>query len=225
LVEPTRYPQYRLSSFGRKEIVSTSTPDIIDFLAGIETGSVLDHLRSERPQARENAQKSFLALFAPAFPSRFTAIERFIVASFVVGLHQQPNIGAFYFQQLTECGAGPETVAALRAETTRGSTVGPYGNYPAGPLSSENKSGLVYRVAEQNQAILGHRLSAALEHAHLLVFRPRDASPQALQVLLDAGWSADEVVTLSQLISFLAFQIRVIAGLSVLASTVKKAAA
>jgi uncharacterized protein YciW len=31
--------------------------------------------------------------------------------------------------------------------------------------------------------------------------------------MLDAGWSTTAVVTLSQLVSFLAFQIRVVAGL------------
>jgi uncharacterized protein YciW len=57
-----------------------------------------------------------------------------------------------------------------------------------------------------------------LQHAHLLVFHPRDASPAALQKLLDAGWSATDIVTLSQLVSFLTFQIRVVAGLRTLAA-------
>ena len=55
------------------------------------------------------------------------------------------------------------------------------------------------------------------EHAHLLVFHPRDAAPADLQALLDAGWSTTDIVTLSQLVAFLAFQIRVVAGLRVLA--------
>ena len=66
--------------------------------------------------------------------------------------------------------------------------------------------------------MFGGRLSAALEHAHLLVFRPRDASPAALQSLLDAGWSTTDIVTLSQLVAFLAFRIRVIVGLRALAA-------
>jgi CMD domain protein len=65
--------------------------------------------------------------------------------------------------------------------------------------------------------VLGERLSVALAHAHLLVFHPRDASPAALQSLLDAGWSSTEIVTLSQLVAFLAFQIRVVTGLRALA--------
>ena len=66
--------------------------------------------------------------------------------------------------------------------------------------------------------MLGARLSAALDHMHLLVFHPRDAAPAALQVLLDAGWSTTDIVTLSQIAAFLSFQIRVVAGLRVLAA-------
>jgi len=61
--------------------------------------------------------------------------------------------------------------------------------------------------------VLGPRLSAAFEHAHMLVLHPRDAAPPSLQELLNAGWSTTDIVTLSQLVSFLSFQIRVVAGL------------
>ncbi len=39
-----------------------------------------------------------------------------------------------------------------------------------------------------------------------------------MQALLDAGWSATDIVTLSQLVAFLSFQIRVVAGLRALAA-------
>jgi CMD domain protein len=78
----------------------------------------------------------------------------------------------------------------------------------------------VHRVAEAHQEALGPRLAAALEHVHMLVFHPRDADVRSLQALLDAGWSTTEVVTLSQLVAFLSFQIRVVAGLKVLAAKV-----
>jgi len=64
--------------------------------------------------------------------------------------------------------------------------------------------------------VLGGRLSAAFAHGHMLVFHPRDASPASLQALRDAGWSKTDIVTLSQLVAFLAFQIRAIAGLRAL---------
>ena len=41
---------------------------------------------------------------------------------------------------------------------------------------------------------------------------------RTLQALLDAGWSTPEIVTLSQLVAFLTFQIRVAAGLRTLAA-------
>ena len=45
--------------------MGTETSDVIDILAGIEPGSSLDGIRARRLQARENAQKSYVALFEP----------------------------------------------------------------------------------------------------------------------------------------------------------------
>ena len=54
----------------------------------------------------------------------------------------------------------------------------------------------------------------------MLVFHPRDATSDALKSLLDAGWSTTDVVTLSQIVAFLSFQIRVVVGLRTLAGNV-----
>jgi uncharacterized protein YciW len=51
----------------------------------------------------------------------------------------------------------------------------------------------------------------------MLVFHPRDAAPASLQALLDSGWSTTDIVTLSQIVAFLSFQIRVVTGLRTLA--------
>ncbi len=201
------------------------SPDIIDLLAGITPGSNLDRVRAQRPETREQAQQSYLALFQPKTVGDVSLVERQAVAGFVAGLHRQPDIYEFYVNPLEEGAAGRWLVEILNTEIGAGQATGPYGNYPEGPLSVENKAGLLYRVSETNRDVLGGKLSAAFEHAHLLVFRPREASPQALQVLLDAGWTTDGIVTLSQLVSFVAFQIRVIAGLSLLSAASKRAAA
>ncbi len=192
--------------------MSTIISDVIDHLAGIRPGSSLDRLRDQRPQARENAQKSYLALFEPEFPGDVTAVERYAVATFVVGLHRQSHVTGFYAAALDRLEHSRLT-DVINAEINRGSAKGPYGRYPQGPLTIEDKEGLAYKVSADNRESLGSRLAAALEHAHLLVFHPRDASPAALQKLLDAGWSTTDIVTLSQLVSFLSFQIRVVAGL------------
>ena len=198
--------------------MSETEPDVIDLLAGVAKGSRLDEVRAQRQETRDNAQKSHQALFAPKFPSRFTAEERYAVAAFAAGLHGDAGIAAFYRAGLVALN-GPRSVAeAIDTEIVPGRAEGPYGRYPEGPLSVEDKPGPVYRVSEANRETLGARLSAALEHAHLLILRPRDASPAALQSLLDAGFSTTDIVTLSQLVAFLSFQIRVIVGLRALAA-------
>jgi CMD domain protein len=195
--------------------MSAIIPDVIDHLVGIRPGSSLDRLRDQRPQARENAQKSYVALFHPEFPGDVTALERYAVAAFVAGLHQQPYVTNFYAAALQKL-ASAEIVDAIDAEIARSSAKGPYGRYPQGPLTVEDEEGLDYEVSPDHRDRLGSRLAAALQHAHLLVLHPRDASPASLQKLLDAGWSTTDIVTLSQLVSFLSFQIRVVAGLRAL---------
>jgi len=195
-----------------------ATPDIIDTLAGIEPGSALDAIRARRLQARDNAQKSYLSLFEPIDASDFSLVERAAVAAFVTGLHGESPVAAFYRDKLAANADGARLIEAIDAEIAGGKTSGPYGSYPAGPLSIENTAGLIYRVSAERKAALGPRLVAALEHAHLLVFRPRDAASADMKALLDAGWSATGIVTFSQLVAFLSFQLRVVSGLRTLAA-------
>lgn len=191
--------------------------DIIDKLVGIAPGSALDAIRNRRPQARDQAQASYRALFAPEELGGITATERFAVATYVTGLHDEPATTEFYAARLADSGASVDLRRAVDAAIAAGKGQGPYGAYPDGPLSREDTSGPTQRVAGATRSALGPRLAAALDHMHLLVFHPRDAAPTALQDLLDAGWSTTDIVTLSQTASFLSFQIRVVAGLRVLA--------
>jgi len=194
------------------------TEDIIDTLAGIEPGSALDVIRARRLQARENAQKSYRSLFEPIDASDFSLAERAAVAAFVTGLHGESPVAAFYREKLAANAEAARLAEAIDAEIARGRTSGPYGAFPAGPLSIENKAGLIYRVSAERKAALGPRLVAALEHAHLLVFRPRDAASADMKALLAAGWSTTGIVTFSQLVAFLSFQLRVVSGLRALAA-------
>jgi CMD domain protein len=194
-----------------------SDTDVIDELVGITPGSPLDTIRARRPEARAHAQASYRALFAPKEPGRVTAPERFALAAFVCGLHGATAVAAAYAGRLGETGAPAALRDAVQAAVTEASTRGPYGRYPAGPLSPEDTAGPSYRVGAATRGALGSRLAAAFEHVHVLVFHPRDAAPGMLQALLDAGWSATDIVTLSQIVAFLSFQIRVVTGLRVLA--------
>jgi CMD domain protein len=199
--------------------MSADTKDIIDLLAGIAPGSNLDGIRERRLQARENAQKSYLALFEPIDFGAFAAAERYAVAAFVAGIHREANVANFYLTKLTKAIDRPALIEALKAEIEQAKTSGPYGAFPPGPLSVEDKAGLIYRVGGDRRAVLGPKLTAALEHAHLLVFRPRDAAAGDLKALLDASWPATAIVTLSQLVAFLSFQVRAVAGLCALGAS------
>lgn len=196
--------------------------DVIDHLVGIAPGSALDRVRRQRAEARAQAQQSFAALFAPAepVPGNVPLRERLAIAAFVAGLHGEPRAAAFYADALAAEEAPWSLAIAAEVERGRGQSLdgGPYGRYPAGPLSREDAPGPAYAVDAEQAGLLGPRLAAALAHAHLLVYHPRDASAEALQALARAGWSETDTVVLSQLVAFLSFQIRVVAGLRVLAA-------
>ncbi|MFI8633238.1 CMD domain protein [Microbacterium sp. NPDC077663] len=190
------------------------TADIIDLLAGITPGSPLAGVRALRPQARANAQRSFEALLEPSDAGDFPLVERYAVAAFTARLHGFDDATAFYDDLLREEDAAlADAVADLAAEAAQR---GPVGVYREPGLAGESAPAVAWRPAS---AAVDDRLSAAFTHTHLLVFRPREASPQALRALTDAGWSADAIVSLSQLVAFLAFQLRLAWGLRVLSES------
>jgi len=195
-----------------------TNPDIIDTLAGLAPGSPLATIRDRKPVTRQQAQASYVALFEPADSGDVTLPERFAVAVFVAALHAQDEIAAFYADGLARSQPPEGLIAAIRTQGALARSSGPYGAFPKGRLSVEDVAGPIFRVTEPHRGVLGARLAAALAHTHLLVFHPRDASAAALQELLDAGWSNAGIVTLSQLVAFLAFQIRTVVGLRALAA-------
>ncbi|CAE6788712.1 hypothetical protein R69927_05498 [Paraburkholderia domus] len=60
------------------------------------------------------------------------------------------------------------------------------------------------------------RLIAILSHVKLLTIKPLEARPENLQTLQHAGITTRGIVALSQLIAFVTYQLRVIAGLTAL---------
>lgn len=197
--------------------------DVVDALTGIDEASPLDAARRRRPAAREHAQGSFAALFVPADAAHVSLAERAAVALFVARLHGDSAAVEFYGALLRAVEDDPATASGIGrleslivAEAARAAGSGPYGAFRA-ENAPESVAGPVYEVdAIEAAYLLGDRLAAALEHAHLLVLHPRDAEREHLAALLDAGWSTTGIVTLSQLVSFLAFQLRVAQGLEAL---------
>jgi CMD domain protein len=183
-------------------------PDLIDTLVGIEPGSPLDALRAKRPVARADAQATYDGLVtAPADLTRASAVERVAIAYWVAALSRAAVLAEHYAGLLARL--DPAVRAALDAVLGAPARAGT--GAPGASVASTGPSDVLTPTTT-----VGDRLTAALEHAHLLTYRPRDASPDALQALLDAGWSLDGVVTVSQLVAFTHFQLRVVAGLTVL---------
>ena len=171
--------------------------DIIDLLA--ETPANLAELRGRRPEAVENAQRSFAALFEPANPALIEALPvstRYAVAAFVAGISGAQRAAEFYADLLAD--EDEALVAVVEDAVRAGVSAGPY-------------AGGDFVTFGEGQ------LAAAFDFAHLLTFHPKDASPAAIGHLQTAGYSEDAIVSLGQLISFVAFQLRVVHGVQVLA--------
>jgi CMD domain protein len=196
----------------------SSAPDIIDELAGVAPGGRVDTLRRARPETRAQSQASYDALFAPVDEAEASLAERRLVAAFVTRLAADEATARHYSALAHQ--ADPALATAIAGEAAAASTSGPYGDYAEAGLQAENANGARYRASGAVRDQLGERLTAAIEHAHLLVYRPREASGDAIRALVDAGWSTDGIVTLSQLIAFLSFQQRVISGLRVLSEEI-----
>jgi CMD domain protein len=187
--------------------------DIIDTLSGITAGSRLDELRSHRLEAREQAQATYDALFSPVDDSAMSQVERRAVAAFVAALFDVPSAEQHYARLLTA--TDPALAGAVAEAVELGRGAGPYGSFH-GELAPESTPGPELVLLPHLADALGERLTVALQHTHMLVLHPRDSARERLEPLVAAGWTADGIVTLSQLVSFLAFQVRVVAGLTVL---------
>lgn len=171
--------------------------DIIDLLA--ETPADLAELRRRRPEAVENAQRSFAALFEPTNPALIEALPvstRYAVAAFVAGISGAQRAAEFYADLLAD--EDEALVAVVEDAVRAGVSAGPY-------------AGGDFVTFGEGQ------LAVAFDFAHLLTFHPKDASPAAIGHLQEAGYTEDAIVSLGQLIAFVAFQLRVAHGVQVLA--------
>lgn len=193
------------------------TLDVVDQLAGVRAGDRLDAVRRRRPVTRDQLQASFDALFAPVDDAEFPVVERELVAAFATRATADDATARFYAARARRADA--DLAEVVLAEASAASTAGPFGAYAEAGLQAESTDGRRYEPGLAARDVLGERLTAALAHAHLLTFRPRESDAAALDRLLDAGWSVDGIVTLSQLVAFLAFEQRVAAGLRVLAAS------
>lgn len=182
--------------------------NIIDLIA--ETPSQLAQLRRQRPDATANAERSFSALFEPEDAKDLPISWRYGIAVFIAGISGQRRAYEFYADLLAD--EAPSSFnAGVEAAIAHGISTGPYAGGDFITFA---------QIAHEHDVEAG--FIAALDFAHLLTFHPKDATPAAIGHLQEAGFSDDAIVSLAQLISFTAFQLRVAHGLSVLAGTAEK---
>ena len=111
----------------------------------------------------------------------------------------------------------------------------------SGGLSHAERSGLACRIAKRNnEAVLEQhyetlfsdgsqaiantdfhgdddRMKAIIRHTDLVTLNPKDAKAEDVSALRAAGLDDADIVRLSELIAFVAYQIRVVAGLRLMA--------
>ncbi|RWR27361.1 CMD domain protein [Sinirhodobacter populi] len=193
---------------------SVSNRTLIETLARIPEGSAIAAAYAARSDARAQAELSYRLLLSPQDEGPVSLTERYAVAALVAALYGEPATRDHYAGLLR--GAAPDLADRIATEARSAEASGPWGHFPAGPLSVEDQPGTGWEATPERVAQYGARLAAALAHTHLLVLHPRDSSPEALAALLAAGWDEDGIVVLSQLVAFVSFQIRVVAGFSAL---------
>ncbi|MBV9581180.1 MAG: alkylhydroperoxidase domain protein, partial [Chloroflexi bacterium] len=106
-------------------------------------------------------------------------------------------------------------VAALRVAVQHQAS-GAAAHYRQRLIAAGADPALAAATERADGALESVRLRAIVLHADLLATGPAGAGPDNLQALADAGLSTDAIVTLSQIIAFVSFQVRVLAALRLL---------
>lgn len=165
---------------------ATATRDAIDRILGPDNEGRIAALRGQKPVLAEELQAYYRALFEP----------------------DEASAAAFPL-------ADRFAVAVRVASHTRSAAVAEwYAN-----LARE--AGMTDETVERLRDVASPwpdrtPLGAAIRHTDLLTTRPAAARPEDLQRLKDAGYVPAGILSLSQTIAFVSYQLRLIAGLRAL---------
>lgn len=170
---------------------NTSSDDLVDQVVGLAPGSAIHALRHKRDKVVAATQGSYEALFDPELAGLSLA-ERLLVAVYACRLTPAPGLFEFYRGRLMDLdlegqglkGQGLDAATRIAVESGDPST------------------------------LTDPRLRAMLGFTRTLIERPIDGDRAALTRLPAAGISTPAVVALAQLIAFVSYQTRVVAGLA-----------
>jgi CMD domain protein len=165
---------------------STVAADVLNSILGIDVESPLAKLRQQKPSLVTELQDYYLALFEPTAASA----------------EALPLIDRYLVAVRVASHPGSEAVVSWYRNLA----------LEAGVDESDLDQVVDISVAADGPTTTG----AALRHADLLTLRPADATPADLQALKDAGLTPAGIVSLSQVIAFVNYQLRLAAGLRAL---------
>ncbi len=162
------------------------TRDTIDAILSVAPGSAISALREAKPELARQDQAYYLAIFDPTPAS---AVEFSLRDRALVAVR-------------------------VASHTNSKAVADWYAKIAADQGASANE---IERVRDLTNAwSTPTRLGAALRHADLLTTAPSAATAQDLQNLKDAGLTAAAILSLSQTIAFVSYQLRLIAALRAL---------
>ena len=164
----------------------TGTDDTIDAILGPAAAGKVAALRGQKPELAEQVQAYYRAVFEPGEASA-AAVSR-----------------------------GDRAVVAVRvASHTSSTAVADW--YARLAEAAGVAPETIARARDVGAAWAGDdRLGAAIRHADLLTTRPTATGPADLAALQAAGFSPAGILALSQSVAFVAYQLRLIAGLRAL---------
>jgi CMD domain protein len=166
--------------------IDSDVEDIVNQLAGISADSPLGQLRAQRPEVLRHAQGSYETLLEPDDSDGVSRFEREAIALRVALLTPDPALAEWHRDRLRDLGAGNEEIAAIA------------------------------RIPDADGSVLPARAAAILRHTDLLTREPGAAGDAEIAALQTHDLHTRDIVTISQLIAFVGFQVRVLAGLRAL---------
>ncbi len=164
--------------------------DLIDHFAALRPGGATHLLRHQRDKVALATQASYDGLFDAALPG-LSLRERLQVGLFACCLSNAEGLATHYRSRLQELSTDE--------------------------IDDKGTQALIESGARAELASLSDlRLRAMLSFTRTLILSPVEGDRRALLALPAAGISTSAVVTLAQLIAFLSYQIRLVAGLAAL---------
>ena len=161
----------------------TSTTDVVNAILNIEDDSPIATLRNQKPELAKQLQDYYLALFEPDAES---------AAAF-------PLTDRYLIAVRIAAHTGSRDVLNWYANLAR---------------AAGAPDDLVARV-ENTEITWAEEtpFGAAIRHADRITCEPAQAEAAHLQLLKDAGYSPAGILSLAQVIAFVNYQLRLIAGL------------